>query len=499
MASVSHDALLNVEKKTNTILLDTYYKETNNLGILVMQIDLKATIEKQRKQLELPQPELNLVKACKLGEGLISFAGFDTRALIQLFRESKATKAYFIPASGSGSRMFQFLFEFIEKPNASNGGMVERFLNHIEEFACFQQFPREIQNQLLDRTMELEAFASFILNNKGYGLAHLPKALIPFHKNGPFLLNPIHEHVLQGSEVAGAECVFHFTIQEKFKSRIEDQLQHLEGLTSKKFNVTYSVQNPATNAIAFDQTLNTVLDDEGNLVSRPAGHGALLENFANIKADLVFIKNIDNIQHFSKANKAIETQQILGGIFLQVSQEIQALQSNFNRENWVQFLSKYQLFSEDASEWSANKIHEQLARPLRVCGMVKNEGQPGGGPFWIEKNGTLTKQIVEKSQISAKSDQVRVMIQSSHFNPVMMVCQGINHDGSAIDFEKFRDHDTYFKVNKTHQGKDVQFIEMPGLWNGSMAYWNSVFVEIPSETFSPVKTILDLLESPHTV
>lgn len=464
---------------------------------MLMQVNLTRNIDEQRALLENPQPELHLVRPCRLNDGILQLTEMERNEAIQRFVTTDKKIGYFIPASGSGSRMFQFLFEFLEKPNASNAGLVERFVNHIADFACFYQLPHEIQQRIGAGEMELEAFASYILNNKGFGLAHLPKALIPFHKFGPFLLNPIHEHVLQGVEVAGKDCSFHFTIQEKFKTLIQANLINLEGLTSNKFEVNYSVQNPESNAVAFDMELNAVLDENGTLITRPAGHGALLENFSALDLDLVFIKNIDNIQHFSKAKLAVETQQWLGGVFLQVQAELNALLQEFSIGKLIEFNQKYQLFTADIADKPEAEIRRWLKRPLRVCGMVKNEGQPGGGPFWVENNGIVCKQIVEKAQISPKADQVRIMIQSTHFNPVIMVCQGRNEDGTPIDFNEFRDDKAYFKVKKTQQGKDIQFTELPGLWNGSMAAWNTTFIEIPSDTFSPVKTVLDLLDTPH--
>lgn len=458
---------------------------------------LKTTIEIQLERLRAPQPSLNLVSACKIHEGIIALSEDKIEDLAQSFYHSDKKVAFFIPASGSGSRMFHFLFEFLDHPNESNSGYVERFLTHIEDFAFFYQFPSSIQKALRNRSMDLDAFVSFILNNKGYGLAHLPKGLIPFHKNGPFLLCPIQEHVVQGQLITQNACSFHFTIQPKFQEYIQRQLEFLEGMTSKKFDVDFSVQNPDTNAIAFDDHFEPIVSPEGDILTRPAGHGALLENFNQVDADLVFIKNIDNIQHYNHSETAVKTQRMLGGLFIEVQKEINHLVNDFSEGAWNSFNEKYQLFHESVNELPNTEKLSLLKRPLRICGMVRNEGQPGGGPFWVENNGEITKQIVEKAQINPKNDQVRVMVQSSHFNPVMMVCQGKNSDGSKLDLDAYKDDNAYFKVTKSNKGQTVQFVELPGLWNGSMAKWNTVFVEIPSTTFSPVKSILDLLDKAH--
>jgi hypothetical protein len=457
-----------------------------------------TTLEEQQQLIQATQPEVILAAACKVGEGIIQIDSLKAKELRQRFYYATVSSAYFVPASGSGSRMFQFLFEFLTNPTEENRGAVERFLNHIEDFAFFYQFPSEIQSQLRERTMDIDAFVAYILNNKGMGLAHLPKGLVPFHKHGPFLLNPFHEHVLQGMEVTNNTCEFHFTIQQAFQAIIEAQLKPLEALTGKKIKVSYSIQNPETDAYTFDSAGQVVLNSEGVPLKRPAGHGALLSNLGQVNADLLFVKNIDNVQHIQQAEISIHTQQMLAGLLLEIQEEIERILEQPTKEAIEQFNQTYQfvhpaaLNAMDLAEASA-----LLRAPIRVCGMVRNEGQSGGGPFWIEENGHISKQIIEKAQINMRGDQYRVMIQSTHFNPVLMVCEGRKKSGEEIDFEQYKDNSKYFIVHKKHQGKDIRYIELPGLWNGSMANWNSVFVEVPSATFSPVKTILDLLEGTH--
>ncbi len=462
----------------------------------------RTTLEQQQDRIQKigtnEHPEVQLVAACTPNEGIVVFSDHEKQALIQLFNSDSSSKTFFIPASGSGSRMFQFLFDFIHEPDETNRGFVERFLNHIEDFAFFYQFPVDVQEQLSNRSMDIEAFVAYILNNKGMGLAHLPKGLIPFHKNGPFILNPFQEHVLQGKEVSPNNTTFHFTIAKKFETEIEKHLQFLTGMTGNQFTIRFSEQKPETDAFAFTPDGEVALCENGEPLRRPAGHGALLENLSELDTEMIFIKNIDNVQHFNHSESTVQTQRMLGGCFLIVNRERQELLADFSNEKMFAFNAKYQLY--DKAWLSTQSVEEQkalLKRPLRVCGMVRNEGQPGGGPFWINDHGVVSKQIIEKAQIQTTGDQYRVMIQSTHFNPVMMVCQGKHNDGSPIDFEAYRDDEKYFIVNKKYQGKDIRFTELPGLWNGSMAHWNSVFVEVPSDTFSPVKTILDLLDPAH--
>lgn len=456
-----------------------------------------TTLEEQRKRILAPQPEVKLHAACKINEGIIELSEESKEDYRTFFKGSSVKKAFFIPASGSGSRMFEFLFDFISNPNETNRGAVERFLNHIEDFAFFYQFPPEIQEQLRERTMEIDAFVAYILNNKGMGLAHLPKGLVPFHKNGPFLLNPFQEHVLQGSEIVKGECTFHFSIRPNFKAVIEEQLRFLEGMTGKRLKVEYSEQNPATDAFAFTNSGDVFQLENGNPLKRPAGHGALLENLASVDADLIFIKNIDNVQHINKSHVVVETMQELGGLLLRVQSEIAAILEAPTMEKVIALNRSYQLFHSSIMEAPLEELLDLLKRPIRVCGLVKNEGQPGGGPFWINENGEISKQIIEKAQISLQGEQYRVMIQSTHFNPVLLVCEGRKSTGEKVNFEAFRDDSKYFIVNKKHEGNEIRYVELPGLWNGSMADWNSIFVEVNSATFSPVKTILDLLETAH--
>lgn len=443
------------------------------------------------------QPEVELFAPCKIGDGIVILDPNSANSLREKFFLSKITKTFFIPASGSGSRMFEFLFDFLEEPTEENRSAVERFLNHVEDFAFFYQLPAQVQEQLRERTMDIEQFVSYILNNNGMGLAHLPKGLIPFHKYGPFLLNPFHEHVLQGLAATNDSCSFHFTIQTKFESAIQEQLNFLTGLTGKQLNIDFSIQNPQSDTQTYYTDGTPVIKENGENLVRPAGHGALLENLQRIDSDLIFIKNIDNVQHLEDSETAIETIQTIGGLNLYIQEKIQAILSNPTLDAIKELNEEFALFHESELNKSLDDLIDLLKRPLRVCGMVRNEGQPGGGPFWIKDDDSITKQIVEKAQINLRGDQYRVMIQSTHFNPVFMACQGKMYDGSKIDFEKYCDVSKYFIVNKRYQGKPIRFIELPGLWNGSMAFWNTVFVEIKSEAFSPVKTILDLLNPAH--
>ncbi len=444
------------------------------------------------------QPEVKLVAPCKIGDGIIHFLQVQRDNLIKKFEQAGVQSTFFIPASGSGSRMFHFLFEFLERPNEENRGQVERFLNNMEDFAFFQKIPLEIREKLKSHDVNLDEFVDYLLNKEGMSFGDLPKGLIPFHKIGPFVLNPFQEQILQGIKVNEGNSSFHYSIKPEHEKAIKSGIESTEQLSGGKYDVTFSVQNESTNSIAFDEQKQPIKIAENKILTRPAGHGALLENLNSISGDIIFIKNIDNIQHFGKANLAIETWKYLGGVAIWYEAEKNKIMQNPSVEGLIELNKHFQFIADSEIEkLKVEDIFKILNKPFRVCGMVRNEGQPGGGPFWVEENGQVTKQIVEKSQISMRGEQYRLMVQSTYFNPVMIAAVNKDMNGKPFDLLEFRDENKYFVVKKNYKGQDIYFSELPGLWNGSMAHWNSIFVEIPSETFSPVKTVLDLLDHSH--
>ncbi len=456
-------------------------------------------INSQREKVFNENPSLELVAACKIGEGILRLSDDEKARYIDTYVHENVPISFFIPASGSGSRMFEFLYEFLEEPNDENRSKVERFLNSISDFAFFKQLPKDKQRAIKDQTIEFEEIVSFILNKDGLGYGHLPKGLIPFHNNDPFILNPFQEQLIQGAKLNNDKFSFHFTIQSAFEKEIRNGIEHIEGLSGTSYNVDFSEQSVQTNSIAFDEEKKVCFNEKNELITRPAGHGALLSHLNAIDEELVFIKNIDNLQHYKNSDLAIETWKVLGGLLLDFKTEAKKIYEAPSVQALLKLNERFQVFSE--SQLNGIKtddcIKSLLNRPSRVCGMVKNEGQPGGGPFWVNDNGVVTKQIVEKAQISMKGDQYRLMVQSTHFNPVMIAASSISLEGKKFDLTEFKDDSKFFVVRKKHHGKAIRFIELPGLWNGSMSNWNTLFVEIPSETFSPVKTVLDLLEEAH--
>src|SRR5690554_2848230 len=328
----------------------------------------------------------------------------------------------------------------------------------------------------------------------------IPKGLVPFHRSRSFILNPFQEQLLQGMALKEDVINFHFTINKNHEKEIQTALDSIRQLTGRECIIEWSEQDPATNSIAFSKEQEAIIDENQNVLTRPSGHGALLENLNQIEADTIFIKNIDNIQHESQADLSIDNLKYLGGILEVFKGELKELLENGNsREALFQLNQLYQFSSLDTdfNTMTDEEIQHLIYRPIRVCGMVRNEGQPGGGPFWEEKNGKLSKQIVEKSQINRNSDQYRLMVKGQYFNPVLMAVSTKDIDGNKLDLDQFTDKEKYFIVEKSYQGKEIYFMERPGLWNGGMADWLSIFVEVPSEIFTPVKTVLDLLDKSH--
>lgn len=461
-------------------------------------MDSEEKIKNQREKVFNDHSKVLLFAPCRIGEGILQLSDNEKKEVVKSFRKSDASPTYFIPASGSGSRMFAFLFDYLNQPNTSDIGAVERFMNHIQEFAFYHLLPNDLKTKIRENAIEAEELSLFLLSEAGLNFANLPKGLIPFHYNEPFVLNPFQEHVLQGTRLSNGRAKFHFTIQPEFEEKIKSVISNLEGLTGKTYEVTYSTQSKESDSFAFT-TEGTVAVCEGEEIRRPAGHGALLENLNRIDSDLIFIKNIDNVQHFNTSDHSMETWSLLGGLLQKFRSELFLLMNHPDKGKLAELNERYQFLS--PAELNAVRSDEELKkiinRPLRVCGMVRNEGQPGGGPFWIDDNGVVSKQIVEKAQISLHGEQFRLMVKSTHFNPVMIALDPYDLKGEKHDLTRFRDDSKYFIVHKTQKGQEISYMELPGLWNGGMAYWNTLFVEISQETFSPVKTVLDLLGDGH--
>lgn len=456
--------------------------------------------EQQNKQITATRTPIHLVKACSLDTGICEIPEVSDKMLYATFRKIKDNCSYFIPASGTGSRMFEFLFDFFKTSDAESQTKVERFLNNIDLLAFRRFIPEQILKDVNNGTMTLEAFSKYIVNENGLGLGLLPKGLIPFHVYEYFSLNPFQIHVLQAANSFYNVHKIHFTINSDFQEKIIETIAQAKALSGCQMEISFSEQDTSTNSYVFDNSMNPLKQEDGSYLRLPAGHGALLSNLNAIESRYIFVKNIDNIQHASQ-NEAQATFARLTFVLDDLNQQI-AYILNCDQSSWQEHLAalneKYHLFfSPNDLPKDKESLQAWANRPKRICGMVRNDGQSGGGPFWVKHDGVISKQIVEKAQISSDPQQILKMVQSTHFNPVLMVLDTCDNAGRKFNLMEFSNNDDYMVVKKNLLGIPVQFIEKAGLWNGGMANWLSVFIEIPSRCFSPVKDVLDLLDVKH--
>jgi len=430
----------------------------------------------------------------------------------------------FVPASGAASRMFKDLFSFLESEDDQLDGFTQKFISELNQFAFYQDLDTHLQKEgesiasLLEKK-EYKKLVATLLTDSGLGYGNLPKGLLKFHAYKDANRCPAEEHLVEGTQYGvgkNKEVQIHFTVspehQEGFVKEINSHLPRLEQQTGLEFKVSFSHQKKSTDTIAVGALDEPFLEEDGSLLFRPAGHGALLENLNEISADLIFIKNIDNVVP-DRLKPITQTYKMaLAGWLLKVQNRVfEALQEldlevstrSVNLSEAVYASDLGGLVPKSISKLSlveqAAFFKSKLNRPIRVCGMVKNTGEPGGGPFWVqEKDGTHSLQILETAQIDASNpESVRYLKASTHFNPVDLVCATRDYQGKAFNLLHFRDMNTGFITEKSKSGKVLKALELPGLWNGAMANWNTLFVEVPLLSFNPVKTSNDLLRNEH--
>lgn len=500
------------------------------IHIKTHELSLKK-IEQDLEHLKTGFPKVEIVKPATLGNGIRSLKAEEKTDLIETYQHSNLKVLKFVPASGAASRMFRLLHQF-QKEFSTSRLSYEAFLNQ-DQFKPLKSFFESIENLAFYKDLK------FALNQKGiaveelpkgekalkltnqmlaeeeFDMANLPKGLIPFHNYPNEKLTAFEEHFHEALSYAvkNKKAQLHFTIStdhlKKFQENLKEIQPKIEAKTGVNFKVEFSFQHPSTDTVCVDSKGDLFRDEEGKIVFRPAGHGALIENLDQLEADLVFIKNIDNVSH---QNSGIETDQAsldyksaLAGLLIQLQKRAFSFLNSLeedpeNKEllkEAVSFLRKdlnVHLNIKDKQE-----VFYYLNRPIRICGMVVNQGEPGGGPFWIKNDdGSVSLQIVEKNQIDlADLDQKEKMEASTHFNPVDIVCSMKNYKGEAFNLKSFVDSDRGFVADKFVGGEPIKGLELPGLWNGGMAFWNTVFVEVPVESFNPVKAVMDLLKPGH--
>jgi hypothetical protein len=441
-------------------------------------------------------PFAELEKAATPGDGILQLDQREAQDLQQLFKIiGSELKIYrFVPASGAASRMFKSLFEFLDDGNLNSD--TQEFLKRIKEFAFADDIPEELM------TSDDKKLIDYILGS-GMNYASLPKALIKFHKYEDQGKSALAEHFYEASKIAGdiqENVNIHFTVSPEHNEifqKTASELAHSYGNRfEENFILEYSEQSPATQTLAVDENNDPIVLENGELLLRPGGHGALIHNLVSLYSDIIFIKNIDNVCHESKAQNSIFWKEVLAGKLIDIRQQVfEHIDEILNDAPVTKARAFLKLnFGLELPE-DREQILSALNRPIRICGMVKNEGEPGGGPFWVKNKGL---QIVEKAQINTDDPtQKEILENSTHFNPVDLVCSTKNFKGEKFKLLEFVDHSAGFISEKSFQGKKIKAMELPGLWNGAMSNWLSIFVEVPVETFNPVKKVNDLLKPAH--
>ncbi len=452
-------------------------------------------------------PFVNLAGAAIIGDGILRLPEIELDQLAFSFDSiaSKIKLTKFVPASGAASRMFKEVFDFLDTPSLDH--KIVSTLEQAEKFA----FSQAIQDNTNDSDSKLDyliSIAKFIVLDSGLNYGNLPKGLISFHKYGNDSRTAFEEHLVEGgiySNGSGNVSNLHFTVspehEEAIKTLIKDKKVIYEAGLQVSFDISYSEQESSTDTIAVDLNNDPFREEDGSLLFRPGGHGALIKNLNQIDSDIIFVKNIDNVVPDHLKETTIQYKKALAAKLYNTQQNIHTILEGIDTGDIKKDLIEKVAFDLglDLENKTVAELKETLDKPIRVCGMVKNEGEPGGGPFWVnDKDGNRSLQIIESAQIDPKNlEQQEILKNSSHFNPVDLICATKDYKGTKFDLLKFIDPETGFISEKSKKGKDLKAMELPGLWNGAMANWLTLFVEVPVITFNPVKTIDDLLRETH--
>ncbi|MBL8112821.1 MAG: DUF4301 family protein [Acidobacteria bacterium] len=494
--------------------------------------------ERQLALLASPPKPLRLLRPATKGDGVRVLPEEVHAELLELWAEAARAGRFtkLVPASGAASRMFAFLEALAaEDPDpevlaarAATGDAKAvqglAFLEGLRRFAFRDELAAAVD---LEGTPRIAPIARATLFTPGLGLAALPKGLIKFHGSGPGAKTPFEEHLAEGAQSAAAKGGIvraHFTVSAQHLRLFQELLSRVANALSREhgvaFDVTFSEQDPSTDTLAGDGAGGPFRTSGGDLLFRPGGHGALLSNLARLEPDIVFIKNIDNVVPAGRRAPTLLWKKLLAGLALRLEaardRHLAALSAAPKdaaltiaadvppevAEAAVAAAARFVVDELGLPEppRDAGAIYDLLDRPLRVCGVVRNVGEPGGGPFFVDGPGGASLQIVESAEADLSDPGQRAIWNSgTHFNPVDLVCAVRNARGELYDLKRFVNEDAVFLSHKTYEGRPLVALERPGLWNGAMARWITVFVEVPLETFAPVKTVLDLLRDEHQV
>ena len=459
-----------------------------------------AALETQLKNFREGFPFLPVTRAASCGDGIrvLDAAGIEQAAARYDRAKESLRVVKFVPASGAATRMFKELFEFVREGRRT--AVVGELLANRRRFA----FWPELRTIVGDDADELRTVENIVAEGLRYG--ETPKGLVSFHRYGDEVRKAVEEHLVEGAQyaAAGGEVKIHFTVSPEHLTRFEALLaEKIPGYESRfgvKYRISFSVQDPSTDTLAVNPDCTPFRRADGRLLFRPAGHGALIGNLGKIDADIVFVKNIDNVTTDARRGDTVLYKKALAGVLLALQERIfeylMALEVPGAELEPIAAFIENELCVKLPKDYGTPLLRRVLNRPIRVCGMVRNEGEPGGGPFWVTgADGLETLQIAESNQIAPEKREL--MRSATHFNPVDLVCSFRTSKGGRFDLREFVDPATGFISRKSDGGRELLAQELPGLWNGAMARWNTVFVEVPITTFSPVKVVTDLLRPEH--
>ena len=482
----------------------------------------KEQIENQLNEFKTGFPFLKLEAAAGIGKGIIAPEADERKQLADAWNEYKAEGkrvVKFVPASGAASRMFKNIFAFVDADyDVPTTDFEKKYFDQIENFAFFDALDAVCQKnegkgiKALMAEGKYKAVAANMLKAEGLNYGQLPKGLLLFHKYAEGPRTPMEEHLVEGALYAASngEAHVHFTVShehmELFKAKVAEKADFFAKKYGIKYDITFSEQKPSTDTVAANPDNTPFRNDDGSLMFRPGGHGALIENLNEIEADVIFIKNIDNVVPDRLKPETVEWKQVIAGVLVTLQKKafeylckLDAGASEAELKEIAEFVSKNLCTDAKNNKVDAEYLRSKLNRPMRVCGVVKNVGEPGGGPFLTyNQDGTVSLQILESSQIDTNNEAyMKMFTQGTHFNPVDLVCAVKDYHGNPFNLPEFVDKTTGFISSKSKAGKELKALELPGLWNGAMSNWSTIFVEVPLGTFNPVKTVNDLLREQH--
>ena len=479
-------------------------------------------IENQLNEFKTGFPFLKLEAAASISRGIIAPDAQARQQYEEAWKQYKAAGkrvVKFVPASGAASRMFKNMFAFVDADyDVPTTDFEKKYFDQIEKFAFYDALDAVCQKNEGKGIKDLiaagnyKAVAANMLKAEGLNYGQLPKGLLLFHKYPEGARTPMEEHLVEGALYAASngEAHIHFTVShehmELFKAKVAEKADTFAKKYGIKYDITFSEQKPSTDTVAANADNTPFRNDDGSLLFRPGGHGALIENLNDIEADVIFIKNIDNVVPDRLKPDTVEWKQVIAGVLVTLQKKafeylriLDTGASDAQLAEIAKFVSENLCTDAKNNKVDADYLRTKLNRPMRVCGVVKNVGEPGGGPFLTyNQDGTVSLQILESSQIDTNNEAyMKMFTQGTHFNPVDLVCAVRDYKGQPFDLPKFVDKTTGFISSKSKSGKELRALELPGLWNGAMSNWSTVFVEVPLGTFNPVKTVNDLLRDQH--